>query len=167
MWPRLRAAWGRPRCWPPIFVGAASPTHPSSAHRASLSWRRGRFQTGLLRLRRLPVRAEPLRRTTSNHPAPPSQSCVGVSDPPGSPPARLPRTSAEPPTQPTVHSLPPGSAPLHPLQGERQIRASSAEIGEGSAGLPSDQSHPFMVSRPKVFEGPCRTTPPAPTPPAR
>ncbi len=29
-----------------------------------------------------------------------------------------------------------GTAPLHPLQGERQIRASSAEIGEGSAGQP-------------------------------
>ena len=42
-----------------------------------------------------------------------------------------------------------GRAALHPLRGERQIPASSAEIGEGSSGQPSP-THPHapVISRP-------------------
>ena len=44
--------------------------------------------------------------------------------------------------------LPSGSLPLHPLQGERQVRASAAETGEGS--LPSDSPlHPLLGERQK------------------
>ena len=51
-----------------------------------------------------------------------------------------------------------GRIPLHPLRGERQslsracrwVRASSAETGEGSAGLCRPTAHPFVVSRPGV-----------------
>ena len=39
-----------------------------------------------------------------------------------------------------------GAAALHPLQGERQIRPSAAEIGEGSSGQPSLRGH-ARVSR--------------------
>ena len=39
--------------------------------------------------------------------------------------------------QPSAHSLRQGRQPLHPLRGERQIRASSAEIGEGSSAQPT------------------------------
>ena len=67
-------------------------------------------------------------------------------------------------TPPTTQA---GTAALHPLLGERQIPPSAAEIGEGSPGLPSHQSYPLVVSRPKVLEGPSRTTSPAPNPPRR
>ena len=64
-------------------------------------------------------------------------------------------------TVPVIHSL---------CQPPRQVRPppSSRRPQPGSSlpcPYPSQAPEPFVVSRPRVFGGPCRTTPPTPNPP--
>ena len=154
---------------------------PTSPH-FPLSWGRGRCR----RLRRQSVRGPPLeatRETVRGEPAlslPNGNLAFSSSSPrPASHlsllsahsflplPVRFLRKGAA--SDPPVHLFSLRSAPnIHPLLGERRIRASSAEIGEGSSARALTPT-PLVVSRSGVpgkpalslSKGPCRTTPPA------
>ena len=101
------------------------------------------------------VRGEPGRSPSQARVEPPSPATTHV--PPSSPSA----VGAAPPTRPSsarnlTHQQPPadaqpaGSPESSPLQGERQIRPSSAEIGEGSSAHPT-QSQPAPESTDPKF----------------
>ncbi len=139
-----RARVRRRTCPEPVEWARVEP-HPANP---PLAWGRGRTRPelaeGFRRLRRKSVRARP-----STHHGPTWRLPIfTLSEGRGR--LRRPRRNSVrgPPGQPTpAHPTLLSRCPaLHPLQGERQIRASSAEIGEGSPGQPTP-AHPTLLSR--------------------
>ena len=101
------------------------------------------------------VRGEPPRSPSQARVEPPSPATTHA--PPSSPP---PAVGAASPTRPSsaralTHQHPPadvhaaGLDESSPLQGERQIRPSSAEIGEGSSAHPTPPNHPVRGEPPR------------------
>ena len=75
-----------------------------------------------------------------------------------SPPAPRPRALTPVPGLATVFGFSrlSGTPALHPLQGERQVRASSAETGEGSSGQPASANPIVCDSTPSLPPSPLR-----------